>query len=262
MAAVQSIDLLYALSGLGVGALVGMTGVGGGSLMTPLLILLFGIHPVSAVGTDLLYAAATKTAGTLVHGRIGTIEWRVAALLAAGSLPSAALTMLALSSLALREDAAARVVTFMLGVALLATALSLAFRARLVGRFGGGAAGLGAGRRAALTVVTGIVLGALVSLTSIGAGALGVVALGLLYPRLPMARIVGTDIVHAVPLTLLAGTGHWLAGSVDGAVLLSLLVGSLPGIVLGSYASARVPDRLLRLVLAAVLAVVGGKLVL
>ncbi len=260
---VHAINPLYILSGFCVGALVGMTGVGGGSLMTPMLILLFGVHPASAVGTDLLYAAATKTGGSLVHGFIGTIDWRIVGLLASGSLPMAVLTVLILSLFDVhgreRSSASSR---SMLGLALLATALALVFRARLMpmprirldrstGR-----------RTASLTVLTGAALGVLVSLTSVGAGALGVTALIMLYPSLPMARIVGSDIAHAVPLTLVAGIGHWLAGSMNSAMLGSLLIGSLPGIFLGSYAASLVPDRVVRLTLAAVLVIVGGKVVL
>jgi uncharacterized membrane protein YfcA len=259
---VRWIDPLYALSGFCVGALVGLTGVGGGSLMTPVLILLFGIHPASAVGTDLLYAAATKTAGTLVHGLVGTIDWRIVGLLAAGSLPMAVLTVILISHFGVSGSVVERVMTFVLGLALLATALALVFRARLIASLGVRAERANGRRTALLTVLTGVALGALVSLTSVGAGALGVTALILLYPALPMARIVGSDIVHAVPLTLVGGIGHWLAGSVNGAILASLLVGSLPGIGLGSYAAAHVPERALRLTLAAVLLLVGGRLVL
>jgi len=258
---VQAINPLYILSGFCVGALVGMTGVGGGSLMTPVLILLFGIHPASAVGTDLLYAAVTKTGGTLVHGFVGSIDWRVVSLLASGSLPMAVLTVLILSHFDVSGGAVEHVITFMLGLALLATAVALVFRARLIA-YAGIHLDRSTGRRTtSLTVLTGAALGILVSLTSVGAGALGVTALVMLYPTLPMARIVGSDIVHEVPLTLVGGIGHWVAGSVNVTILVSLLIGSLPGIFLGSYAAARVPDRAIRLALATVLVIVGGKLV-
>jgi uncharacterized membrane protein YfcA len=258
---VHAINPLYILSGFCVGALVGLTGVGGGSLMTPILILLFGIHPTSAVGTDLLYAAATKAGGSLVHGLIGTINWRVVGLLASGSLPMAILTVLILFLLDVHEGAVEHVITFMLGLALLATAAALVFRARLIA-YAGIHLDRSTGRRtASLTVLTGAALGVLVSLTSVGAGALGVTALIMLYPSLPMARIVGSDIAHAVPLTLVGGIGHWLAGSMNAAILAALLIGSLPGIFLGSYAASLVPDRVVRLTLAAVLVIVGGKLV-
>ncbi|HUC73144.1 MAG TPA: sulfite exporter TauE/SafE family protein, partial [Stellaceae bacterium] len=226
-----------------------------------LLILLFGVHPASAVGTDLLFAAATKTGGTLVHGLVGTVDWRVVGLLASGSMPTAVLTLTIVSRIGMSGSGVERVITLLLGSALIATALALVFRTRLIRSLGVRAERSDGRRTASLTVLTGMALGLLVSLTSVGAGALGVTALILLYPALPMARIVGSDIAHAVPLTLVGGIGHWLAGSVNGAILASLLVGSLPGIVAGSYAAGHVPERALRLTLAAVLLLVGGKLV-
>ena len=262
MSLVHAVDWLYTLSGFFVGALVGLTGVGGGSLMTPILILLFGIHPATAVGTDLLYAAATKTGGTLVHGLNHTIDWRIVGRLAAGSVPMTALTLFVLSKFDLTGSGAAGVITYTLGLALLATALSLIFRSTISKFYAARVGELSVGRTATLTVATGAILGVLVSITSVGAGALGVTALILLYPRLPTARIVGSDIVHAVPLTLLAGIGHWMMGSIDTEILGSLLLGSIPGIVCGSLLAVRVPDTVLRLTLATVLVIVGGRLVL
>ena len=261
MHGLQSIHWLYTLSGLCVGALVGMTGVGGGSLMTPILILVFGIHPATAVGTDLLYAAATKTGGTMMHGLSHTIDWRVVGRLACGSVPMTAITLFILSKFDLSGSGAAHVITFILGLALLATALALVFRAKLTAYYAATVGELAPKRTAQFTILTGAVLGVLVSITSVGAGALGVTALILLYPRLPLARIVGSDIVHAVPLTFLAGVGHWIMGSIDPTILGSLLLGSLPGIIIGSYVAVRVPELVLRLTLAAVLAFVGGRLV-
>lgn len=260
MSLVHTINWLYTLSGFCVGALVGMTGVGGGSLMTPILILLFGIHPATAVGTDLLYAAATKTAGTLVHGLNHTIDWRIVGRLALGSVPMTALALFVLSKFDLAATGAASVITFTLGLALLATALSLIFRSKIA-EFYAARVKLSDGQTAMFTVLTGAILGVLVSITSVGAGALGVTALILLYPKLPTARIVGSDIVHAVPLTFLAGIGHWMMGSIDTAILGSLLLGSIPGIIAGSSLAVRVPELALRLTLAAVLMVVGGRLV-
>jgi uncharacterized membrane protein YfcA len=266
------IDLLYSASGLAVGFLVGLTGVGGGSLMTPLLVLLFGIHPATAVGTDLLYAAATKSAGTLVHGLKGSVDWRITGRLAAGSIPAAAITLFLLHRYGLNTPAAARVIQLVLGYALLITALSLVFRPQLArfaykagmareARGDGSDAASRETRTVGWTILTGAILGVLVSITSVGAGAIGVTVLLLLYPRLATSRIVGSDIAHAVPLTLIAGTGHWLLGSVDWSLLISLLIGSLPGIVLGSLLSARAPEVLLRNLLAATLVLVGVKLV-
>lgn len=254
-------SLLYPISGFVVGVLVGMTGVGGGSLMTPLLILMFGISPATAVGTDLLYAAATKTAGTAMHGFTGTIDWRIVGRLASGSMPMTAITLFGLSRLNLSGSAARDLISIVLGFALFASAFVLIFRSRLVRWYGERLAALDPQRVRWLTVAAGASLGVLVPISSVGAGALGTTALVLLYPRLPVARIVGSDIAHAVPLTLIAGMGHWILGSIHWHLLGALLVGSLPGIVLGSYAASRVPDVALRLLLAATLLVAGGRLV-
>jgi uncharacterized membrane protein YfcA len=259
---IHSVDLLYGSSGFCISLLVGMTGVGGGSLMTPLLILLFGFHPATAVGTDLLYAAATKSAGTLVHGINRNVEWRLVGRLAAGSVPATGLTLLALSCLGLGSGVARGLISSVLGGALAATAAVMIFRKRLLALCAAHAGELGRRRQAALTVVLGAVLGVMVSISSVGAGALGVTAIMLLYPRLATARIVGSDIAHAVPLTLIAGVGHWTLGAIDWHLLGCLLAGSLPGIVLGSYVSVRVPERVLRVTLATTLLFVAGKLVL
>ncbi|SAK93534.1 membrane protein [Caballeronia fortuita] len=245
------------------GFLVGLTGVGGGSLMTPLLVLLFGIHPATAVGTDLLYAAATKSAGTLVHSTKGSVDWRITGRLAAGSVPAAAITLYLLHAHGITSPDTARLIQSILGTALLITAISLIFRPQLA-RF---AYKKGHGRpehptrTAAWTILTGAILGMLVSITSVGAGAIGVTVLLLLYPRLATVRIVGSDVAHAVPLTLIAGAGHWMLGSVDWALLASLLVGSIPGIAIGSMLSSKAPEKLLRYLLAATLVLVGAKLV-
>jgi uncharacterized protein len=255
-----SIDPLYVLSGFSVGLLVGMTGVGGGSLMTPLLILLFGIHPATAVGTDLLYAAATKTAGSLVHGLARSIHWPIVARLACGSIPASMVTLLVLWWLNFSSDVARSLINLVLCVALFLTAGALIFRNAIMNRYRNRFDKLSPGRTATITVMVGVGLGVLVSISSVGAGAVGVVALLLLYPDLPMASIIGSDIAHAVPLTLVAGTGHWIIGTVDWHLMGSLLAGSLPGIVIGSYVAVRVPERALRLALAITLIVVASKL--
>lgn len=262
MNVMHAIDVLYAISGFAVGALVGMTGVGGGALMTPLLILLFGIHPATAVGSDLLYAAATKTGGTLVHGLSRTVDWRVVGRLAVGSVPMTGLTLLMLSRFDVDGTAARGLITSVLSTALFVTAAVLIFRRRIVALYARHIGQLENRQTAMLTILTGAVLGVLVSISSVGAGALGMTALVLLYPQLPTARIVGSDIAHAVPLTLVAGFGHWFLGSIDWHLVGSLLFGSLPGIVLGSYVSVRVPETVLRLTLATTLIIVGSKLVL
>jgi uncharacterized membrane protein YfcA len=247
------------LSGFVVGALVGITGVGGGALMTPILIF-FGIPPVAAVGTDLLYASLTKTAGTFVHGYNHTVDWRVVVRLATGSIPGAAITLMALYELHIGSGATQILITRVLGFGLLCTALSLLFRKPLTRHYARRVGELDAELVRKLTIASGFVLGVLVSISSVGAGAIGVTALMLLYPQLPMRRIVGSDIAHAVPLTLLAGIGHWILGSIAWNLLGMLLLGSLPGIFVGSQLSARLPDTAVRLSLACVLLIVCGKL--
>jgi len=254
------IDPLYTISGFAVGFLVGMTGVGGGSLMTPLLILLFGIHPATAVGTDLLYAAATKTGGSLVHGWARSIHWPVVGRLACGSLPASVLMLAILWRLNLNSEVARSVINLVLCGALFVTAVALIFRNVIMSRYRRRFDRLSPASTSRITVVVGFVLGVTVSISSVGAGAVGVMALLLLYPQLPMARIIGSDIAHAVPLTLVAGAGHWIMGAVDWHLMASLLVGSLPGIVIGSYSAIRVPETALRVVLATTLIVVATKL--
>jgi uncharacterized membrane protein YfcA len=261
MHVLTSFQPLYTLTGFIVGLLVGQTGMGGGSLVTPILVLFFGISPATAVGTDLLYASITKAVGTAVHGANHTVRWPIVARLAVGSVPATALTLLAISHFDLTSRAASSVITTVLGGMLLLTAVALLFRRRLLELGGGWLTAAETGQTGLLTVITGAVLGVLVTISSVGAGAIGVTTLLLLYPRLPMARIVGSDIAHAVPLTLVAGIGHWMLGSVNLPILVSLLTGSIPGIVLGSLFAVRVPDSVLRPVMAATLALVGGTLV-
>jgi uncharacterized protein len=258
----HSVDPHFAIAGFIVGALVGVTGVGGGSLMTPILVILFGVSPATAVGTDLLFAAATKTVGSLVHGFNKTIEWRVVRRLATGSLPATAFALFALSLLHMSSGGARHVITGTLALALLLTAGVLIARDRISARYADRLGELDERSIATLTIVMGAVLGVLVTLSSVGAGAIGVTALVLLYPRIPLARIVGSDIAHAVPLTLVAGVGHGAMGSLDPHTLLSLLVGSFPGIFIGSSVSSRAPDVALRYILAGVLIIVGTRLTL
>ena len=241
--------------------IVGLTGVGGGSLMTPILVLVFGIHPATAVGTDLLYAAVTKTAGTAVHGFNGAVVWRLTGLLALGSAPTAVLMIFLLEYVGPFGAGASSLITLLLGCALLLTALAMVLRGRLQVFAEKRAGKISPATRAVLTVLTGVALGVFVSLSSVGAGALGVTALIFLYPDLPTKQIVGSDIAHAAPLVLVAGFGHWAIGSVDVATLGLLLTGSIPGIILGSLAAPRLPELWLRPILALVLAVVGLRLV-
>src|SRR6266704_1359578 len=246
-------DWLYTLSGFAVGAIVGLTGVGGGSLMTPLLVLVFGVAPVTAVGTDLLFAALTKTGGAWAHTRRGNVAWNIVGWLAAGSVPASAVTLALLHLFVPDPGKLSAIVSVALGFALILTA-GAARRAA-----SGPRSATGSPRR---TVVLGAVLGVLVTVSSVGAGALGVTILFLLYPGLAVARIVGTDIAHSVPLTLVAGLGHAAAGAVDWKLLVALLIGSLPGIWLGSALGQKIPERVLRGALAAMLILIGGKLAL
>ena len=254
-------DWLTALSGFFVGLVVGLTGVGGGSLMTPLLVLVFGVAPVTAVGTDLLFASLTKTGGAWAHARRGNVDWKVVGWLAAGSVPASAATLVLLHFFVPHPDRLSAIVSVALGVALILTAVALIFREKIhtwaKRRTPAAVEPRSAAHR---TLVVGAILGVLVTVSSVGAGALGVTALFFLYPGLAAARIVGTDIAHAVPLTLVAGLGHAAAGVVDWKLLAALLVGSLPGIWLGSSLSQRIPERVLRTALAAMLVLIGGRL--
>jgi hypothetical protein len=254
------VEPLFVLSGFGVGFLVGMTGVGGGSLMTPLLILLFHVHPLTAVGTDLIYASVTKTGGSLVHGFNRTIDWRIVRRLALGSLPAALVTLAVLSLLKIDSNLYSTLVTKVLGVALIATALALIFRRRLLAGYSRRVGVLSESQTRGFTIATGAILGVLVTISSVGAGALGVTALLLLYPELPVARIAASDIAHAVPLTLAAGLGHLFSGGLDVTVLISLLCGSLPGIMIASFFVPHLPDATLRWTLALTLIVVSARL--
>ncbi len=266
----------YTVSGLLVGLLVGVTGVGGGSLMTPLLVFLFGFNPAVAVGTDLLFAAITKTSGVWVHHtKHGSVNWKVVAWLACGSLPCSVITLMILKHFIDIGKEVTGAITFTLGVALLLTAVSLIIRSIFVKQTNSiintdesddsddseQLAQLGAIQIAA-TIFVGAILGVLVTLSSVGAGALGTVALLFLYPKMKSVKIVGTDLAHAIPLTAVAGLGHLSLGNVDFVLLGSLLVGSLPGIWVGSHLSAKIPEKLLRIILAIILLLIGTKFVL
>lgn len=258
----RAMDYLYTLSGFVVGAIVGLTGVGGGSLMTPLLVLVFGVNPATAVGTDLLYAALTKAGGTVAHGRKGHIDWSITGRLALGSIPAAAITLYCLSLLPKGSNVIGAVISHGLGFALLLTAVAILFGRKL--RDYAATHDESELRKCCLgkiTVLVGAILGVLVTISSVGAGALGVAALFFLYPKLSPVRIVGSDVAHAVPLTLVAGLGHWMLGGVDWSLLGALLLGSLPGIWIGTQVSAKVPEHILRRILASMLILIGSKLV-
>lgn len=259
----MSFEIGLIIAGLVVGFIVGLTGVGGGSLMTPIL-LWFGISPTTAVGTDLLYSAITKSGGVYVHNKKKNIDWTITGWLSLGSIPAAFLTLWALHVLNADTTELNNIIKFSLGWALLFTSIAIIFKKQLL-KFSQKHAGDKFHRESKtqnfLTVLTGVLLGVTVTLTSIGAGALGTVTLFFLYPLLPTPKLVGTEIAHAVPLTLVAGLGHATMGNLDLALLGQLLMGSLPGIYIGSMLSGKIPDLLLRNAIAVMLFFVGLKLV-
>ena len=251
------------VAGLVVGFIVGMTGVGGGSLMTPILIW-FGIPPSTAVGTDLLYAAITKAGGVYVHNKKKNINWTITGWLTLGSVPAALLTLWLLHSLKTDLEVLNKVIRYSLGWALLFTSVAIIFKKKLLTisqKHAGDKFHSESKTQNLLTVVIGVMLGATVTLTSIGAGALGTVTLFFLYPLLPTPKLVGTEIAHAVPLTLVAGLGHATMGNLDLNILGYLLLGSLPGIYIGSMLSGKLPDLMLRNAIAIMLFYVGFKLI-
>ncbi len=252
-------DVYHILAGFIVGLLVGLTGVGGGSLMTPILLMFFHQPAAVAVGTDLLYASITKSAGIFAHGKLGNIDWRIVGLLALGSVPASISTTLLLAYMDISSESAVATIKLWLGIALMLTALSVIFRSQLA-KFSKTGHWVKPTLAPALTILLGIILGFLVTLTSVGAGALGVTALLILYPKLSITKIVGTDVAHAVPLTLVAGLGHVSLGTVDYSLLGTLLIGSIPGIWIGSHLSAKVAEHWIRLLLALILVYVGQRL--
>ena len=256
------LELVYIIAGLAVGFIVGMTGVGGGSLMTPIL-LYFGIPPTTAVGTDLLYASITKGSGVYVHQKMRNIDWRITCLLAMGSIPAALCTLLVIHRLGFDSEAVNSLITTGLGVTMILTAIAIVMKQRILDWSHHNDmifTRLNLQQRERVAILTGLMLGAVVTVTSIGAGALGTVVLFLIYPILPTSRLVGTEIAHAVPLTLVAGLGHAGVGNVDWALLVNLLLGSLPGIYVGSHLPGAVPERVMRPALAFMLVVAGSRL--
>jgi len=252
-------EFLFIASGLVVGVIIGLTGVGGGSLMTPWLIMGFGISPSVAVGTDLLFAAVTKCGGTIKLAKAKLVPWRSVALLSAGSIPAALVTTAALHQLGAATPHAEQLIRQGLGVALLLTAAATVLKL-----FGQRQTIATASDRRdahwALPITFGAVIGCLVTLTSVGAGAIGVTALMLLFPSLPLPRVVAADMAYAVPLTFVAGIGHAALGTVDWNLLVLLLCGSLPGIWLGTHLLTKTKPRVIRAALSALLASVGIKL--
>ena len=259
-------DLMFIFAGFFVGLVVGLTGVGGGSLMTPILIFFFDVKPYLAVGTDLLFAAFTKLGGTVKLARARIVNWRVVLHLSAGSIPAALITLYVLHTVGPASAQAQGMMTTTLGLALLLTAAATLYKA-VRGKVYPTSVASGQELRAAtprhwsLPLLFGAVIGTMVTLTSVGAGAIGVTVLMILYPLLPLPRIVAADIAYAVPLTLVAGLGHASMGSVDWPLLTKLLMGSIPGIWVGSHLMTRVPERAIRSLLSVLLAYAGAKLI-
>jgi len=251
----------YIIAGFLVGLLVGLTGVGGGSLMTPILMIFFNVKAAVAVGTDLLYASITKSVGIFAHGKLGNIDWKIVRLLAYGSIPAAIVTTIYLRYSDVASDSTVANIKIWLGIALMLTSLSVLFRNQLA-QSAKKSHWINPAYTPTLTVILGLVLGYMVTLTSVGAGALGVTALLILYPKVSITKIVGTDVAHAVPLTLVAGLGHVTLGTVDYQLLGILLIGSIPGIWIGSHLSSKVAEHWIRTVLALILVYIGQKLAL
>lgn len=254
--------LSFVVSGFAVGLLVGMTGVGGGSLMTPLLTLLFGVSPSVAVGTDLAFASLTKGVGTFTHRLRGTVRWPIVRLLCLGALPAAVLASLGLKQFGMLDKDIGQLIRYVIAGSVMLTVVALLFKRKMLAWINSHPEHQLQGRSLAIaTITSGAVLGVLVTISSIGAGAIGATLLVMLYPRLTAAEVAGTDIAYAVPLTAIAAFGHWWLGSINWELLLTLLVGSVPGITIGAYAARAVSERFLRGLLAFTLLGVAAKLI-
>ncbi|EHU1906319.1 sulfite exporter TauE/SafE family protein [Acinetobacter baumannii] len=256
----------FILAGMLVGFCVGITGVGGGSLMTPILIGLFRIEPHIAIGTDLLYAAISKFCGSMVHAKKLNIVWPIVLWLAVGSIPASFGTAWVLEHYLSQSTHYKAVLTMVLGFMLTLTGVSIIFRTRIEKFFNKFRNKentqtenelLAVQNKRTYIVIMGIILGVFVTLSSVGAGAFGIMALVIMFPNLPMIRIIGSDVVHAVLLTLVAGLGHMSAGNVDFVLLMWLLVGSIPAIIIGTLISSRMPERLIRKILGITLFALG-----
>jgi uncharacterized membrane protein YfcA len=255
----------FVVAGALVGFCVGLTGVGGGSLMTPLLTMM-GVPLHTAIGTDLLYASITKSSGAVVHAQKKNINWPIVLTLSAGSIPAALLTLWALRTLFGDANEYKHVLTVSLGFMLMLTAGSLIFRKQLqrlhdANPLQNHIRQMIDQHTKAFTLFMGVALGVLVTLSSVGAGAFGVVVLLSLYPRLSAIEIIGTDVTHAVLLTLVAGLGHLQMGNVDINLLGWLLLGSIPAIIIGTHVSSRMPDHVIRPILGVTLAALSVKFV-
>ena len=254
-------DFAYSLAGLLVGIAVGATGVGGGSLMTPVLILFYGVSPSVAVGTDLIYASISKAFGVGLHARNRSLDWPLVGWMALGSVPAALFTLMFLQGQAAGPELD-KLIKLVLAIAIVVTAIFAVFQDRVMALIRRGTvvaedAPPSAWQRP-LTVLCGVLIGALVTISSVGAGVIGMMLLLLLYPKHPPIRLVGSDLAHAVLITGIAGAGHAGLGSVNWSMLVSLLVGALPGIYLGTRIGFRLDAAALKKVISGLLIFVGG----
>jgi uncharacterized membrane protein YfcA len=252
----MNLESLYPAVGLLVGVVVGLTGVGGGSLMTPTLVFVFRVPVHIAVGTDLVFAALTKIVGVAAHTARGNVNWNIVMRLGAGSLPASVATLLLMGQLKTHGKPLDAIILPLLGASLVATAAAVLLRKHIL-TAGAGVFDLNERAANRMATAVGAVLGVMVTLTSVGAGAIGVAALMLLYPRLRGASVVGSDLAHAIPLVTVAGLGHLQLGNIDYRLLMGLLLGSIPGIYIGSTLSSRLPEVLMRRILACVLLAMG-----
>ncbi len=252
--------ITYILAGAGVGFAVGLTGVGGGSLMTPLLIM-FNFPAHIAIGTDLIYAAGTKTSGIIAHAKQATVNWEIVLRLSMGSIPASLITIYLLKNIFGNPESYQHILLSTLGFMLIATAVVILIKPMLSKSYKLSNKDFNwlKNHQGKLTILVGFILGICVTLTSVGAGAFGAAVLMLLYPRLNSVTIIGTDIAHAVPLTLIAGLGHMQLGNVDFVLLSSLLIGSIPAIHFGSKLSKKLPNHVLQPILATILFGIGTK---
>ncbi len=239
---------MFVVSGFFVGILMGLTGVGGGAVMTPLLSLLFGMPLTTAIGTDLWFAAISKSIAVGMHHKTNLIDWQVVKRMWYGSLPAAAVTIVLMKYGILGASPA--FLKTAIGIAVLLTAFSMAFKEQLhdIGQHFRLKDAIHFKQwQVPLTIFSGILLGVMVTLTSIGAGAFGAMILTYQYPlRLTPVKLVATDIAHAIPLTMIAGVGHLVIGNVDFGLLGMLLAGSIPGVILGVMLSTRLPQHVLK----------------
>jgi uncharacterized membrane protein YfcA len=252
----MNLQSLYPIVGLVVGLLVGLTGVGGGSLMTPTLVFLFKIPVDIAVGTDLIFASLTKIAGVTAHSTRGNVNWRIVTRLGLGSLPASVATILVMGHFKAHGKPLDHIILPVLGVSLVATAAAVMLRKRILA-VGSGTFNLSEETSNRVAIFVGVLLGVMVTLTSVGSGAIGVAAMMILYPKLRASEVVGSDLAHAIPLVTVAGLGHLQLGNIDYRLLVGLLLGSIPGIYIGSTVSSRLPEVMMRRILAGVLLVMG-----